>query len=385
MRKIDRLCLWAATTCTSLGVVTLAFPQGREMSPRMTGIRPEAMGGAFTAVADDHNALYYNPAGLAQQSFSMELLNVKVGFNKDLYSNAQTIKTQVESMSSSNDSSASKSGDQVRTITKLIDSVKGKNNWLQFGLNPNLVVAGVGFAVNFNNELNLTLKDPSPDLLKLIYENDVDVRLGYGRGFLNNRLSAGAALAFRHRAEINGTLGLQYLDAALGGQDKLQKKLTDLIHIGQGIGLDSGLLFKAEEKFNTTFGLCIQNIGDLHFKKSTFVTQIVTDVPQPLEQSINFGMSVKPQWGKMYVLGSAEFKDMNIPGPASRKLGLGAEAGFSNLIRAQMGLSEGYFTGGFEARLWIINARYATYVSERGASAGQMPERRHVIGAKILL
>ncbi|OGS23061.1 MAG: hypothetical protein A2252_08045 [Elusimicrobia bacterium RIFOXYA2_FULL_39_19] len=30
-----------------------------------TGIRPAGMGGAFTAVADDFNALYYNPAGLA--------------------------------------------------------------------------------------------------------------------------------------------------------------------------------------------------------------------------------------------------------------------------------------------------------------------------------
>lgn len=30
------------------------------------GVRPLGMGGAFTAVADDHNAIYYNTAGLAQ-------------------------------------------------------------------------------------------------------------------------------------------------------------------------------------------------------------------------------------------------------------------------------------------------------------------------------
>jgi len=31
-----------------------------------TGARPAAMGGAYTAIADDVNALYYNPGGLAQ-------------------------------------------------------------------------------------------------------------------------------------------------------------------------------------------------------------------------------------------------------------------------------------------------------------------------------
>ncbi|MBI5244034.1 MAG: UPF0164 family protein, partial [Elusimicrobia bacterium] len=30
-----------------------------------TGARAEAMGGAYTAIADDVNALYYNPGGLA--------------------------------------------------------------------------------------------------------------------------------------------------------------------------------------------------------------------------------------------------------------------------------------------------------------------------------
>src|ERR1043166_3350945 len=32
----------------------------------VTGARPQGMGGAFVAVADDANALYWNPAGLTQ-------------------------------------------------------------------------------------------------------------------------------------------------------------------------------------------------------------------------------------------------------------------------------------------------------------------------------
>jgi hypothetical protein len=33
------------------------------------GIRPMAMGGAFVAVANDENALFYNPAGLARINY----------------------------------------------------------------------------------------------------------------------------------------------------------------------------------------------------------------------------------------------------------------------------------------------------------------------------
>ena len=31
------------------------------------GIRPLGMGGAFTAIADDQNAVFYNPSGITQR------------------------------------------------------------------------------------------------------------------------------------------------------------------------------------------------------------------------------------------------------------------------------------------------------------------------------
>ena len=44
------------------------------------GIRPLAMGNAYVAVADDYNALFYNPAGLARiKSWHLEIFNPKFG------------------------------------------------------------------------------------------------------------------------------------------------------------------------------------------------------------------------------------------------------------------------------------------------------------------
>lgn len=36
---------------------------------KLPGARPQGLGGAFCALADDHNAIYYNPAGLAKLTF----------------------------------------------------------------------------------------------------------------------------------------------------------------------------------------------------------------------------------------------------------------------------------------------------------------------------
>ena len=47
-------------------VLLIAGPARAAFNDIVTGARPQGMGGAFVAVADDANALYWNPAGLTQ-------------------------------------------------------------------------------------------------------------------------------------------------------------------------------------------------------------------------------------------------------------------------------------------------------------------------------
>lgn len=356
---------------------------GRASSARLTGVRPEAMGGAFTAVADDRFALYYNPAGLARiKAFSMELLQATFGGSQSIQENISAVQEKMGNLGGSEGDAA---GSSLKTASAIIDTIKGRNHWVRLGLNPNIVFPRIGVAVNFNSELNAALQEPAPTLMQISYENDFDIRAGYAHPFLGERLLLGATLAFRHRAAIGDTLGLEYLDTALQGQEALQKKLGEIIRIGQGIGVDTGLLFVADEATETTFGLAIQNLGDLKFAKSSFVTELNAQPPDSLRQSINVGVSITPKWRSFYYRGSLDLKDVNLPGPASRKLGLGAEVGWNNHIRVQMGLSEGYLTAGLETRLWLLNLSYATFVSERATVPGQQAERRHMLGTKILL
>ncbi|GBU22564.1 hypothetical protein R80B4_02474 [Fibrobacteres bacterium R8-0-B4] len=58
-------CLFAVEEASAIGqsaVVTLGFP---------VGARPTAMGEAFTGLANDANAIFYNPAGLGQSPLTI--------------------------------------------------------------------------------------------------------------------------------------------------------------------------------------------------------------------------------------------------------------------------------------------------------------------------
>src|SRR5215831_17319864 len=49
--------------------VVLGMPAAARAQPDAIGVRAAGMGGAFTAVADDATAAYWNPAGLAAGAF----------------------------------------------------------------------------------------------------------------------------------------------------------------------------------------------------------------------------------------------------------------------------------------------------------------------------
>ncbi|MDR1952288.1 MAG: hypothetical protein LBQ37_02090 [Elusimicrobiota bacterium] len=84
------------------------------------GIRPMGMGGAFTAVADDENAVFYNPAGISQrQSWLLQILSVDIAVNTETIDAYNDISKILSDENSGSDNGMSISG--VERLTNDID------------------------------------------------------------------------------------------------------------------------------------------------------------------------------------------------------------------------------------------------------------------------
>src|SRR4051794_21847114 len=78
MRNLFRLRLSATVPFLLIGAasLTVAAARARAQTTDAIGVRAQGMAGAFTAVADDATAAWWNPAGLAGGAFFNALLEV---------------------------------------------------------------------------------------------------------------------------------------------------------------------------------------------------------------------------------------------------------------------------------------------------------------------
>ncbi|MCL2334992.1 MAG: hypothetical protein FWC57_02895 [Endomicrobia bacterium] len=102
------------------------------------GIRPMGMGGAFTAIADDENAVFYNPAGISQRTgWMLQIFNINTAVSRDAISVANDLNNVSNNLTSSG-------GDGAKTddLIKIRDSISGKDIDFMFSVfNPAYISA----------------------------------------------------------------------------------------------------------------------------------------------------------------------------------------------------------------------------------------------------
>lgn len=338
--------------------------------------RPAAMGDAFTAVADDQNALYYNPAGLARlDTWFLEIMSLTFAASHDFVEAIGPI----QDLSKLDKEKLGKDKEVYDEFVGIVRKLLGKPYYSRLSLNPYWVMKNFGLGLYTGVEMAIA-PSLSTALIQADIQGDGDFRFGYAHNFFGEKLAVGAALAIKTRAHVN----------FVGSWEELGKYSQDgfnfveeYVELGRGFGVDAGVLFTPIEKWSPTFGLSILNIGDTSY--TTWEMDDIKKGPPSQKQAVNVGISLTPRFGSFFVRGAMDFRDMNLPVPASQKLRLGAEVGYGHLLKAQMGWANNAPTAGFETRLYVLNLRYATYVNERGYASGQHPSRVHMFNVKVLL
>ncbi len=344
------------------------------------GLRPLGMGNAYVAVADDFNAIFYNPAGLARlKTWDMEFLNPYfVGSSNisGLVSDAQD---------------NLKSGSTNDTLD-LIDKHTGENFGVGFGLTPHFILPGFGVGLGLQASAEAVFhRDVTVDL-------DTGIRavlpIAFAKSFLQDRLSIGAAIKLRGRAGVDQNFSMDDIEAFSSSSkssstpsnaDAEGKELKDYVKAGTGYGVDFGLLFTPTKVMEPTLGISVTDLGGTSYSAYD-VAGSSLGAPDLQLPSVNVGMSFKPWRGEWsYVMAAVDMHSINQPFSYSKKFNLGVEGGLGNILKIQTGLYQGYPTAGLQFDIGLFNLRILTYAEELGTSAGYKADRRVAAQLKFLL
>jgi len=372
---------WALATLIAMSAGTASATD--ELVWTHYGIRPLGMGNAYVAVADDFNALFYNPAGLARlKEWDGELLNPFA----TLSANTTSFLADLQDLSGSG------SGD-TDALLKVLEEQAGKTHHFALGLTPHLVFRGFGIGLGL--QLATTMAVHREISVDLDAGPRIILPIAFAFDMFEERLSFGVAAKLVGRAGVDREFSINDIEAftkkdSEGGEGTNEDgaKLSDFVEGGYGLGADVGILFTPIKTMEPTLGISITDLGGTPYEKAD-VSGESTAAPPLRLPSVNTGISFKPiQAGPMYVLCSADAHAVNQPMHYSKKFNLGAEWGYSKIIKVQTGLHQGELTGGLQFDVGLLNIRFATYTEQLGPIAGQdedLRDRRYAFQVKLLI
>lgn len=346
------------------------------VSPRALG-----MGNAFIGLADDYNAVLYNPAGLAR----LEEGQINLGIGALLDSKVMSFKNDIDSAAGTG---------EVEDITELLAKNYGNNYTARatlggFWVRPRWGVAVI--PVDFT--VNMGIHQLAGAALDVVAYQDTTIALGHGwdvKWFEQDRMSLGVTGKLVYRGHISKSL--------LAADLAMNKEILRMSDAGEGFtaDLDFGMLWTPKisttsflNYMRPTFGFVARNIIDYGFTTNFHLLDEKTGEPEKLGRRFDVGSSWElPDFWVFKSRFLADVRDMGHKNFTFAKgLHLGAE--FNWKIRSwwqggwRVGLNQGYFTAGFTGKIGIFNLDLSTYAEELGPSDTPKASRRYVAKASL--
>lgn len=332
------------------------FTHAAPTSTLNSSVRALGMGDAFTAIANDGSALFYNPAGLAKVGdINWKVFGLKVGGSGvDALDKAQDFKD--DDNTSTDD------------YADLIEEFYGENASASIGLESIFSAPFIAFGYYSHTDLIARVDNPVYPEVYLDAINDVGYTAGLGFP-LGPFMQAGFALKYIKRMGTNST----YRASTLADLDK-EVIVTEVTKWGKGYGADVGLNFVAPLPIvTTTFAVTWKNIGDIKFTSDNL------DQTMPKEESdLTLGIGVLIDTPIVSVAPAIDFRYLNRADlQLTRKVNFGVEIDLP-IVDLRAGFREGYYTAGAGVDLGLFKVEAATYGVELGNYPGQIEDRRYV-------
>ncbi|MHB8422060.1 MAG: PorV/PorQ family protein [Leptospirales bacterium] len=327
------------------------------------GVVPLGMGGAFTAVADDENAVFYNPAGLDNiQTSSFKILDISA---EGTYPALSSIYNDIQNDNKSTGTT------QATAYLNTFNSYPNQSFYLQAGDYSNYTTHDFSIGLLTNNQILSTTNvvATTNNMASLAALSDTGIVVSGAYGFFN------------HHLQIGGTImGLNQMFAdiptlSVNQAENIQSTINSNLTHGLGILGDVGAIYHFDLPLNPTIGASVQNIGTASFGQAGTLPQI-----------INAGVGIDPDIGFGRLLVDIDYDDVaNYLYYTGDSLWLHTHAGiqyqFPEILTLSAGLYQGYPTFGFGLDLWAFMINGSYYTEEAGVVPGQTAN--HIVALQV--
>lgn len=323
------------------------------------GTRAQGMGNAYVGLADDEQAVFLNPAGLAGNTqYKFHYLLADIAVADDIVQSAKSVST-FSNLSPS-------------TMNK----VMGKNIYASAQYTPMLLMGPIAFAGIISAEtLILAQNRTLPDItLGFQNTNGVQFSSGFVLGNKRNRYrQLRLGLGVKMLWQRGGYKKLPVTKALSLSKSELQNMLGEYSAI---VGSDIGLQYVMNFNKRLTYSLgLVQN--DLSFKTSKGVTSVT-------EGMGTFGMALKYNPGAVSYALTFDYRNIFESADWRKKVHLGGELSLP-LLSFYAGINQFYGTFGVGFNLWIFKVNAVSYAEELGVASMQDGQRRYVLSLDLNL
>ncbi|MGZ3657315.1 MAG: hypothetical protein ACXVB9_05610 [Bdellovibrionota bacterium] len=346
-----------------------------ELSGPEEGVVPYGMGRAYSAVAEDGLALYYNPAGLAM----VNRLEFQA-FDLKLQSNSDTIKTVSLVKDLGNNSSSS--------LANTLGKFAGKHVLLTGSDVTQITVPHFALGMVYDTHTDFDLENLSYPTTQMRYTKDLSLVAGGAISSPNKALRLGASIKYMNRTGGVRTIPISEITGS-------KAAITSLFsQSGSGFGGDFGMQYRfpVPGRVEYTSSFVWHDIGETSFG-GPGAQNPPTAIPQDMVAGLGIripigGMKNRrlerrygPTRSNSSLSLAFDYDHLNIS-PNQEALVKHFHTGMNldlPILSLQMGLNQSYFTYGFSFDIGIVKVAAASYGEELGSYAGQHSDRRYLL------
>jgi hypothetical protein len=322
-----------------------------------------AMGGAYTAIVEDRDAAFYNPAGVAAYDhISLHLVDLDPTVSNWVVSGWKTLQNL------KNPSGA--------TLNQLM----GQNIYVQGTATTAILAPGFALIGLYDQQGALYAKNQALPKIEYGYQTTEGVQAAFGYSIKDGQRRGRGRHDRTDLDEWRFGIGLKYLTRTGGYRDLSAAQLFSINSTnassligGKGSGYGGDLGVQRVQHINPRllgyWGAAFLNVGDVAFGNGA--------ASQRGDLSTGIGLKYKlaPATSLTFAY---DIQQMNESDDFSKKQNVGLRLGIP-LVDVSMGFHQGFFTYGAAVDVWLLRISATIYREELGPYQQEDPESRFAL------